>query len=47
MTKIAKALGNNVPADARPALEAVKGVSRDNNVLKDAEDALKKIAPAK
>ena len=47
VVKIAKSLGNNVPAQARPALEAAKTISKDKRIIADADDALKKIKPAK
>ena len=45
--KIAKLLGNKIPADAKPALETAKGITKDKKVIAYAEDALKKIKPAK
>jgi len=45
--KIAKLLGNKITADAKPALEAAKGISKDRRIIADADDALKKIKPAK
>ncbi|MCX5677448.1 MAG: hypothetical protein NTX87_20905, partial [Planctomycetota bacterium] len=45
--KIAKLLGNKIPADAKPALEAAKGIAKDKKIIADAENALKKIKPAK
>ncbi|MCX5654540.1 MAG: HEAT repeat domain-containing protein, partial [Planctomycetota bacterium] len=47
VVKIAKSLGNNVPAEAKPALEAAKTISKDKRVIADADEALKKIKPAK
>lgn len=47
VAKIAKSLGNKVPENARPALEAARTISKDKKVIADAEDALKKIKPAK
>ena len=47
VVKIAKLLGNKITADAKPALEAAKGISKDRRIIADADDALKKIKPAK
>ena len=47
VVKIAKLLGNKITADAKPALEAAKGISKDKRIIADADDALKKIKPAK
>jgi len=47
VARIAKSLGNKVPESARPALEAVKTISKNKQVLADADEALKKIKPAK
>jgi HEAT repeat protein len=47
VARIAKSLGNRVPESARPALEAVKTISKNKQVLADADDALRKIKPAK
>jgi len=47
VAKIAKSLGNKVPESARPALEAARTISKDKKIIADAEDALKKIKPAK
>jgi HEAT repeat protein len=45
--KIAKLLGNKVPAEAKSALEAAKGITKDKRLISDADDALRKIKPAK
>jgi hypothetical protein len=45
--KIAKLLGNKVPAEAKSALETAKGITKDRRLLSDADDALRKIKPAK
>jgi HEAT repeat protein len=45
--KIAKLLGNKIPADAKAAIETAKGLTKDKKLITDAEDALKKIKPAK
>jgi HEAT repeat protein len=47
VVKIAKLLGNKITADAKPALEAAKGISKDRRIIADADDALRKIKPAK
>lgn len=47
VARIARSLGNKVPESARPALESVKTISKNKQVLGDADAALKQIKPAR
>jgi hypothetical protein len=45
--KIAKALGNRLPPEVADAMEKAITVTKNDRVKKDAQDVLKKVAPAK
>ena len=45
--KIAKKLGGRLPAEVKDAMEKALTITRNDRVKKDAQDVLKKVAPAK
>jgi hypothetical protein len=45
--KIAKAMGNRLPPEVADAMEKAITVTKNDRVKKDAQDVLKKVAPAK